>query len=49
MHKLYELKDKLMKELEDCDKNPIVETFKSSVRKLMPKGEKKLICDYFKG
>lgn len=39
----------LMKELEDCNKNPIVETFKSSVRKLMQKGEKKLICDYFKG
>lgn len=34
----------LLKELEQCDKNPIVEGFK----KLLPK-KKTLICDYFKG
>ena len=34
----------LLKELEECDKNPIVEGFK----KLMPKGKKTLISDYFK-
>lgn len=35
----------LMKELEECDKNPIVEGFK----KMLPKTKKTLICDYFKG
>ena len=39
----------LMKELEDCGKNPIVEGVKKSFRKLMAKSEKTLICDYFKG
>ena len=39
----------LMKELENCDKNPIIEGIKHNVKKLLPKGEKKLICDYFKG
>ena len=33
----------LKKELEECDKNPIVEGFK----RLLPK-KKTLICDYFK-
>ena len=39
----------LLKELEECDKNPIVEGVKKGFKKLMPKGEKTLICDYFKG
>ena len=39
----------LLKELEECDKNPIVEGFKNSVKHLLPKKEKTLICDYFKG
>ena len=34
----------LLKELENCDKNPIIE----GVKKLLPKGKKTLICDYFK-
>ena len=34
----------LNKELQELDKNPIVE----AVKKVMPKREK-LICDYFKG
>lgn len=34
----------LVKQLKDCDKNPIVEGFK----KLVPKRQKTLICDYFK-
>lgn len=33
----------LKKELENCDKNPLIEGFK----KLLPK-KKTLICDYFK-
>ncbi len=39
----------LIKELEECDKNPVIETLKKGVKKLMPKKEKTLICDYFKG
>lgn len=39
----------LLKELEDCDKNPIIEGLKKGVKKLMPKRNKTLICDYFKG
>ena len=39
----------LLKELEECDKNPVVETIKKGVSRLMPKREKTLICDYFKG
>lgn len=39
----------LIKELENCDKNPVVESLKKGVKKLMPKREKTLICDYFKG
>ncbi len=39
----------LLKELEECDKNPIVEGLKKGVKKLMPKQNKTLICDYFKG
>ena len=38
----------LVKELEDCDKNPVVESLKKGIKKLMPKKEKTLICDYFK-
>ena len=38
----------LLKELENCDKNPVIENFKKGVKKLMPKQEKTLICDYFK-
>ena len=38
----------LVKELEDCDKNPVVERLKKGIKKLMPKKEKTLICDYFK-
>ena len=38
----------LLKELEECDKNPIAESIKNGVRKLLPKKEKTLICDYFK-
>lgn len=34
----------LKKELEDMDKNPIIE----SVKRIIPRKEK-LICDYFKG
>ena len=34
----------LLKELENCDKNPIIEGFKN----LLPKRKKTLICDYFK-
>ncbi len=34
----------LIKELEDCDKNPLVEGFK----RLLPKKQKTLICDYFR-
>ena len=36
----------LMKELETCDKNPVIEGLKNGISKLLPK-EKKLICDYF--
>lgn len=39
----------LLKELEECDKNPVVEAVKKGVGRLLPKREKTLICDYFKG
>ena len=38
----------LLKELEECNKNPVVETIKKGVNRLLPKREKTLICDYFK-
>lgn len=38
----------LLKELEECDKNPIIEGFKKGINKVVPK-KKTLICDYFKG
>ena len=38
----------LMKELEHCDKNPVVEGLKKGINKIIPK-KKTLICDYFKG
>ena len=34
----------LLKDLENCDKNPVIET----VKRLIPKKKKTLICDYFK-
>lgn len=37
----------LMKELEDCDKNTLVEGVKKGITKLIPK-KKTLICDFFK-
>ena len=38
----------LLKELENCDKNHIIESVKRGVTKFLPKKEKTLICDYFK-
>lgn len=38
----------IMKELEKCDKNPIVEGIKN-IKNMLPKKEKTLICDYFRG
>ena len=35
----------LLKELEKCDKNPIIE----GIKKIVPKRKKVLICDYFRG
>lgn len=37
----------LLKELEECDKNPITEGLKN-ISDLFKKKDKKLICDYFK-
>lgn len=34
----------LLKELEECDKNPFIE----SIKNFIPKKEKTNICDYFK-
>ena len=34
----------LLKELENCDKNPIIE----GIKNFLPKRKKTLICDYFK-
>ena len=38
----------LMKELENCDKNSLIDGIKSKVKKVFSKGDKKLICDYFR-
>lgn len=39
----------LLKQLEECDKNPVVEGLKKGIKKLIPNQKKTLICDYFKG
>ena len=39
----------LLKQLEQCDKNSVVEGIKKGIKKLIPNQKKTLICDYFKG
>lgn len=38
----------LNKQLQDCDKNVLSESFKKVIRKFTPNKKKVLICDYFK-
>ena len=38
----------LLKELEACDKNSVIEGIKKGMKKLIPNKKKVLICDYFK-
>ena len=38
----------LLKDLEDCDKNRLVENIKKGINNILPGKKKTLICDYFK-